>query len=114
MTVKEKKKASSKKFSVNLNSEERMRLEQLINKGQSPAKLLLKSRILLKADASEVGEGWSDCKIVEALDTNRSMVSRVRRQLTEEGLEVVLNGKPRPTLVIQPASDTIAQPSVKK
>ena len=31
--------------------------------GKSTAQLLTKARILLKADASEAGEGWSDSKI---------------------------------------------------
>ena len=35
-------------------------------KGKHPAIQLLKARILLKADVSEAGEGWSDSRIVEA------------------------------------------------
>jgi hypothetical protein len=33
--------------------------------------LVTRARILLKADVSEVGEGWSDSRISEALDTDR-------------------------------------------
>ena len=47
----------------------------------------------MKADVSEAGEGWSDSRIVEALETSVSMVYRVRRQLVEEGLEAVLSRK---------------------
>jgi transposase len=54
---------------------------------------LLKARILLKADASEAGEGWSDSRIIAALDTSASMVYRVRKQLVEEGFEAVLSRK---------------------
>ena len=36
------------------------------------------------------GEGWSDGKIAEALDTSVANVERTRRQLVEEGLEVAL------------------------
>jgi hypothetical protein len=46
----------------------------MIRKGKSPAARLLKARILLKAEASEAGEGWSDKRIVEALETSLSMV----------------------------------------
>jgi len=46
-----------------------------------------------KADVSELGEGWSDSKIIEALETSASMVYRVRRQLVEEGFEAVLSRK---------------------
>ena len=66
-----------KKYVVKLSEAERSHLQGLINKGKSPAKRLLKARILLKADAGAQGEGWSDGRIVEALDTNMSMVTRV-------------------------------------
>jgi hypothetical protein len=49
-----------KKYVVRLGAEEREQLQALIGKGKSPAKRLLKARILLKADISEAGEGWSD------------------------------------------------------
>jgi hypothetical protein len=84
-----------KKYVVKLSEAERDYLQTLINKGKSPAKRLLKARILLKADASERGEGWSDGRIIEALDTNMSMVTRVRQQLVEEGLDAVLSRKQR-------------------
>ena len=48
---------------------------------------------MLKADVSDDGEGWSDSRIIEALDTSVSMVYRVRKQLVEEGLEAVLSRK---------------------
>ena len=84
---------SVKKYAVRLSAEERERLEALIRKGKSPAQRLLKARILLKADVSEDGEGWSDSRIIEALETSISMVYRVRKQLVEEGLEAVLSRK---------------------
>ena len=40
-----------KKYVVRLSAEEREQLQALIRKGKSPAKRLLKARILLKADA---------------------------------------------------------------
>jgi len=45
---------------------------------------------LLKADASEAGEGSSDGEIIEQLGTSASMVYRVRKQLVEEGFASVL------------------------
>ena len=65
--------------------------------GKSPARWVLKARILLKADVSEGCAGWSDSRIVRALDTSTSMVCRVRQQLVEEGLEAVLSRKQRAT-----------------
>ena len=56
---------------------------------------VLKARILLKADVSEASKGWSDSRIIEALETSPSMVYRARKQLVEEGFEAVLSRKPR-------------------
>jgi len=86
-----------KRYLVRLSAEERKHLQALIGKGKSPAKRLLKARILLKADVSEAGEGWSDGRIIKALDTSASMVYRVRKQLVEEGFAAVLSRKQRAT-----------------
>ena len=53
-----------KKYAVRLSEDERRRLEEMVRKGKSPAKRLLKARILLKADVSELDEGWSDGEII--------------------------------------------------
>ena len=89
------KEISVKRYVVRLSGEERERLEALIRKGKSPARRMLKARILLKADVSEAGSGWSDNRIIEALETSPSMIYRVRKQLVEEGFEAVLSRKPR-------------------
>jgi transposase len=89
------KKIAVKKYVVRLSAEEREQLETLIRKGKGPAQRLLKARILLKADVSDAGPGWSDSKIIAALDTSASMVYRVRMQLVEEGLAAVLSRKQR-------------------
>ena len=58
------KENSVKRYVVRLSADEREQLEALIRKGKSPAQRLLKARILLKADVSEAGEGWSDSRII--------------------------------------------------
>jgi hypothetical protein len=63
------------KYIVKLTKTERTHLWELLNKGKSPAKRLLKARILLKADESELGENWSDGQIIKALDTNAAMLA---------------------------------------
>ena len=89
------KEIAVKKYVVRLNKDERDHLKELIRKGKSPAKQQLKARILLKADVAKGGEGWSDSKIIKALNTSVSMVYRVRQQLVEEGFEAVLSRKQR-------------------
>ena len=54
---------------MKLREEERERLKTLIHAGKHPARQLTKARILLKADTSRVGEGWSDSRIAATLDT---------------------------------------------
>ena len=87
------KEIAVKKYVVRLDVEERDRLNALIRKGKRSAKLLTKARILLKADVSDAGEGWSDSRIAAALDTSIATVERTRRQLIEEGFEAVLARK---------------------
>ena len=89
------KEIAVKKYVVRLSSEERQQLETLIRKGKGPARRLLKARILLKADVSGAGDGWSDNEIIRALDTSASMLYRVRKQLVEEGFAAVLSRKQR-------------------
>src|SRR6201982_2301989 len=89
------KEISVKKYVVRLSGEERERLETLIREGKSPAHRVLKARVLLKGDVPEAGKGWSDNRIIEALEPSPSMVYRVRKQLVEEGFEAVLSRKPR-------------------
>jgi hypothetical protein len=100
MAMMSSKEIAVKKYVVRLSAEERERLDTVIRKGKSPAQRLLKARILLKADISKDGAGWSDSRIMRALETSPSMVYRVRQQLVEEGLEAVLSRKQRATPAI--------------
>ena len=83
------KEVAVKKYVVGLTGEERDRLNELIRKGKRSAQLPTKACILLKADVSDAGEGWSDSAIAAALDTSIATVERTRRQLVEEGFEAV-------------------------
>ena len=100
---------AAKKFIVELEASERERLETLIAKGKSKAKTILKARILLKADTAEGGPAWLDAAIVKALDTNLTMVSRVREAFVMEGLDAVLTRKKRETPPVAPIFDGEAQ-----
>jgi poly-gamma-glutamate capsule biosynthesis protein CapA/YwtB (metallophosphatase superfamily) len=85
-----------KKYVVRLSEEERAQLIGLIRRGRGAAQLLTKARILLKADVSEAGDGWSDSRISQALDTSIPTIERTRRQLVEEGFDAVLSRKTNP------------------
>jgi hypothetical protein len=90
------KEIAVKKYVVKLSAEEREQLETLIHSGKHSARKLTRARILLKADAGEGSEGWSDSRIAAALDTGLGTVARVRLQLVEEGLGSVLTPKRSP------------------
>ena len=100
---------ANKKFVVELSEAERARLKALISKGKASANAILKARILQKSDQGEHGEGWKDEEICEALDTNISMVTRVREKLVTQGLDAVLSRKKRETPPIKPIFDGKAQ-----
>ena len=96
---------ANKKFIVKLSGEERAQLTGLISKGKAAAKTILKARILLKADQGEAGESWADEKICAALDTNISMVARVRETFVSHGLDAVLTRKRRENPPVAPIFD---------
>jgi len=104
-----RKETSVKKYVVRLNTEERGQLEDMIGKGKRSAQLLRKARILLKADVSEAGEGWSDSRIAEALNTSVATVFRTRQQLVEEGFEAVLTRKYNANSARQRIFDGVAE-----
>ena len=91
------KEIAVKKYVVRLSADEREKLSEFIRSGKRSAQLLTKARILLKADVSDAGEGWSDSKIAAALDTSVANVERTRRQLVEESFETVLIRKYNPS-----------------
>ncbi len=100
---------ANKKFVVELDEGERTRLDALVSKGKTSAKNILKARILLKADQGADGEAWTDEEICAALDTNVTMVTRVRQKLVEEGLDAVFTRKKRLTPPVQPIFDGEAE-----
>ncbi len=85
-----------KKYVVKLSAEERDRLGAMVRAGKNSAQILTRARILLKADVSDAGEGWSDSAIAAALDTSINNVARTRQQLVEEGFEATLTRKYNP------------------
>ena len=90
------KEIAVKKYVARLSAEEREKLEAMVRAGKSSAQILTRARILLKADVSQAGAGWSDSAIAAALDTSLANVARARQQLVEEGFEATLKRKSNP------------------
>ncbi len=80
-------------YVVTLSPEERSSLEKLVSTGRTSAKRQTHGRILLKADTSAVGPGWSDEQISAALEVSRPTVERVRKRFVEGDLDLL---QPRP------------------
>ena len=103
------KEIAVKKYVVRLSAQERDQLNDLIRSGKRSAQLLTKARILLKADVSDAGEGWSDSRIAQALDTSIANIERTRRQLVEEGFAAVLTRKYNPNSAPPRIFDGVAE-----
>ena len=82
-----------KKYIVTLSSEERSLLEKMIRCGKSPARKLIRARILLKADSADGRTAYNDYAISRALDVSRPTVWRTRKRFVEESFEAALNSR---------------------
>jgi transposase len=84
---------NQKKYRVTLTAQERQDLEALVSKGKAAARTITRARVLLKADASEVGPAWTDERIQDALDVGLVTVYRIRQSFVEDGLQATLRPK---------------------
>jgi transposase len=79
---------------VTLTTEEREGLGRMISRGKADARKLAHARVLLLADVSEGGLGWTDAGIAEAVRVSVRTIERVRQRFVEEGVEAALLPKP--------------------
>ena len=79
-----------KKYKVTLTADERQSPHDLVAAGKAAAQKPAHARILLKADAAPDGPAWTDARIAEAVEVNRTTVERVRQRFVEQGLEAAL------------------------
>jgi transposase len=70
-----------KKYLVDLSSDERESLRQLVRRGKHSSRKVTRARILLLA-----ATGATDEQIVAALSCGNNTVERARRRFVEEGL----------------------------
>jgi hypothetical protein len=84
------------RYIVDLTSEERILLEQLLRKGKVAAYRQRHARILLLADQGAFSKStMSDSAIAQAVDCGMATVERVRKRFVLEDFEVALGRKNR-------------------
>lgn len=83
----------NKKYRVHLSAEERSQLKTITTTGALNARALKRAQILLKADESRAGGGWTDETIAQALDVHPLTVWGVRKRYVSRGLKSVLAGQ---------------------
>jgi hypothetical protein len=85
----------SQRLSIQLNEDERQELEQLVSKGESPARVQRRARILLLSDRNQeqtLGTGQT----AQAVMCSSGTVCNVKRRYLSGGLPEALYDKPRP------------------
>jgi transposase len=84
------------KYSVKLNPGQRKMLEEIVKKGEAPARKIMHANILLKTDSGEQGPRWTMQKIQEAFPVGSTTVKEVRKRFVENGIEDALNRRGQP------------------
>jgi len=84
-----------KKYIVELTSEERKQLQQLVKKGKVPGYKIRHAQMLLKADQGNKGPGWPDVQVSEVFAAHVTTVERLRKRFVEQGLEAALERNKR-------------------
>jgi putative transposase len=85
----------SQHLCVTLTEQNRSHLESLIKKGNAPARVQTRARILLLADRNQ-DQPQTQERIAKALLTSRPTIGLTCRRFAQEGIEGALYEKPRP------------------
>lgn len=84
------------KYSVKLNQEQRKQLEEVVKKGEAPARKIMHAQVLLKSDKGEGGPRWRDPQIQEAFGLGETVIKNIRKRYVENGLEDALERRKQP------------------
>ena len=84
------------KYVIELSAEEKAKLMELVSKGKSPARTILRANILL-ASNKENEKYMTISEISKAYHTTPTTVKNVRASYCEKGLEATINRKKRET-----------------
>lgn len=98
----------SQHVTVHLSSDQRQHLESLIKKGNTPARIQNRVRILLLLDRS-LGNKLTQKQVAEATLTDIATVCQISRRFVLEGMEAALSEKPRPGAVPKITGEVEAQ-----
>jgi hypothetical protein len=79
-----------KKYIVELTSEERYGLKNIIKAERMAEHKRRHARVLLKADQGPQGPAWKDADIANAFDCTIKSVERLRKRLLEHGLDAAM------------------------
>ncbi len=79
-----------KQYIVELTSEERKGLTDIVQAERMAAHKRRHARMLLKADQGPEGPGWKDADIAGAFDCTIKSIERLRKRLVECGLATAL------------------------
>ena len=83
----------NKRYVVRLEDQERERVQRLVSVGRGAARKLTHARVLLQADQSDAGPGWTDEQIAEGLGIASRSIERIRKRFVEDGLDSALARK---------------------
>lgn len=88
----------SQHVTVLLSAEQRQHLENLIKKGNAPARVQTRARILLLSDRSPAprGQAQTQKQVAQATLTSAPTVCQICRRFVLDGIEAALSEKPRP------------------
>jgi len=71
------------KYIVELTSEERKELSELVSKGKAAARKITNARVLLQADEFKGGPAWTDKQISEAFGIHNNTIHGIRPRFVE-------------------------------
>jgi hypothetical protein len=93
-----------KKYVIALSTEERAQLTKIVKTGKSPARVILRSNILLSSDTN-VTKPLTVAATAELFQTTSTTVQNVRTSYIENGLDGALYRKKRTTPPVKPKVD---------
>ena len=86
----------SLKYVIELSAKDKAKLTDIVTKGKSPARTILRANILLASDRSN-GKYMTVSEISKVYHTTPTTVQNVRTSYCEKGLEATINRKKRET-----------------